>query len=107
MAGLAIGTVVAKNYLPFARVLAASLRRHHPEVPFFVVLADEVDEYFDPAAEPFCLLSLKELGIPHLARFCFHYSRQSLVVAAKAYLLSYLLDRGLVTAIFLDADILV
>src|SRR5256714_9467701 len=107
MAKLAIGTVVAKNYLPFARVLATSLQRYHPEIPFFVALADEVDGYFDPAAEPFSIVTLADLGIPELKRFTFHYSRLPLVVATKSYLLSYLLDRGFETAIFLDADILV
>jgi hypothetical protein len=107
MARLAIGTVVAKNYLPFARVLAKSLQRYHPEIPFFVALADEVDGYFDPAAEPFHIVTLADLGIPELKRFTFHYSRLPLVVATKSYLLGYLLDRGFETAIFLDADILV
>ena len=107
MTKLAIGTVVAKNYLPFARVLAESLRRYHPEIPFFVALADEVDGYFDPTAEPFHIVTLADLGIPELKRFTFHYSRLPLVVATKSYLLSYLLDRGFETAIFLDADILV
>jgi hypothetical protein len=107
MGTLAVGTVVAKNYVPFARVLAESFRRHHPEISFFVVLADEVDEYFDPTAEPFSMLTLRDLGIPDLKRFCFHYSRQQVVVATKAYLLSHLLDRGFASAVFLDADILI
>src|SRR2546421_1451059 len=107
MAKLAIGTVVAKNYVPFARVLAHSLRQHHPDISLFVALADEVDGYFDPAAEPFQLVTLADLRIPDLTRFTFHYSRRPLVVATKSYLLSYLLDRGFGTAIFLDADILV
>jgi hypothetical protein len=107
MGTLAVGTVVSKNYIPFARVLAESFRRHHRDVPFFVVLADEVEGYFDPAGEPFSLLTLRELPIPQLDRFCFHYSRQPLVVATKAYLLSYLLERGFSSAVFFDADILV
>jgi hypothetical protein len=107
MARLAAGTVVAKNYLPFARVLAGSFRERHPDIPFFVVLADEVDGHFDPAREPFVMLSLRDLNIPQLGRFCFHYSRQSLVVATKSFLLDYLLSQGFSSAIFLDADILI
>jgi hypothetical protein len=107
METLAVGTIVAKNYLPFARVLAESFRRHHPAVPFFVVLADEVDGYFDPAAESFSMLTLRDLAIPQLERFCFHNSRQQLITATKPYLLSYLLDQGFASAVFLDADILV
>jgi hypothetical protein len=107
MESLAVGTIVAKNYLPFARVLAESFRRHHPDIPFFVVLADEVDGYFDPAAESFSMLTLRDLAIPHLERFCFQNSRQQLITAAKPYLLSYLLDQGFASAVFFDADILV
>ncbi len=107
MTKLAVGTVVAKNYIPFARVLADSFRRYHPEIPFFVLLADKVDGYFDPAAEPFHLLTLDDLTIPHRERFCFYYSRQQVVVAVKAYLLSYLLEQNFSSAVFLDADILV
>lgn len=107
MSKLAVGTVVAKNYVPFARVLAESFRRYHPHIPLFVVLADEVDGYFDPAAESFHVLTLDDLDIPQRKRFCFQYSRQQVVVATKAYLLSYLLDHGFNSAIFLDADILI
>lgn len=107
MPRLAVGTVVAKNYLPFARVLADSLRQRHPDIPFFVVLADEVDGYFDPAREAFFMLSLRDLNIPQLDRFCFHYSRQPLVVATKSFLLDHLLNQGFSSAIFLDADILI
>lgn len=107
MGTLAVGTVIAKNYMPFARVLAESFRHHHPDIPFFVVLADEVEECFDPAAERFSMLTLHDLAIPDLKRFCFHYNRKQVVVAAKAYLLSYLLKHGFASAVFLDADILV
>jgi hypothetical protein len=104
---VAVGTIAAKNYLSFARVLARSFLAHHPRVPFFLVLSDEVDGAFDPAAEPFRLLHLEELGIPHLRRFCFRYSRQQVAVAAKSYLVGHLLDRGFERAVFLDADVLV
>jgi hypothetical protein len=107
METLAVGTIVAKNYLPFARVLAESFRRHHPDIPLFVVLADEVDGYFDPTAESFSMLTLCDLAIPQLERFCFQNSRQQLITAAKPYLLSYLLDQGFASAVFLDADILI
>ena len=69
------GTIVAKPELPYARVLAKSLRRWHPDTPFLVLLADEVDDHFDPAAEPFGLLSLSQLPIPDSGRFCFLHER--------------------------------
>jgi hypothetical protein len=107
MTTVAIGTIVAKNFVPFARVLARSLSEHHPTVPFFAVLADRLDGTFTPADEPFETVLLDELGIPDLHRLCFRYSRQQMAIVAKPYLLQYLLNRGFGPAIFLDADILV
>jgi len=107
MSGVAVGTIVAKNFLPFARVLSQSFVEHHPTVPFFVVLADKVDATFTPAGESFETVLLQQLGIPDVRRLCFGYSRQQVAVAAKPYLLTHLLNQGFTTAIFLDADILV
>ena len=107
MSGVAVGTIVAKNFLPFARVLAQSFVEHNPTVPFFVVLADRVDATFTPNGEPFEIVLFEQLGIPDLRRLCFTYSRQQVAIAAKPYLLRHLLDQGFTTAIFLDADILV
>jgi len=103
----AVASIVAKNYLSFARVLGESLRRHNTDVPFHALLTDEVDGYFDAAGEPFSLVRLRDLGIPNLPRFRFHYDRKQVAVAAKPYLLSHLLDRGLHSAILLDPDMLV
>src|SRR5687767_5320287 len=103
----AVGTIVAKNFVPFARVLARSLREHHPAVPFFTVLADRVDAAFAPALEPFEIVTLDELEIPDLHRQCFRYTRQQLSILAKPYLLRHLLKRGFSAAVFLDADILI
>ncbi|MCM3879206.1 MAG: hypothetical protein ND807_03770 [Vicinamibacterales bacterium] len=104
---VAFGTIVTKSYLPFARVLARSLREHHPEVPTIVVLADEVEGRFDPGGEPFELLPIEALGIPNLRDIRFRYSGRHVTIVAKPYLLGHLLDRGFDAAIFLDADILV
>lgn len=107
MPQLAVATVVAKNYLSFARVLARSLIDHHADVPFFVLLSDEVDGYFDPAVEPFRLVRPPDLGIPDLRAFQFRYDRKQAAVASKPYLMSHLLDRGFERVIFLDPDMLV
>jgi hypothetical protein len=104
---IAIATVIAKNYLPFARVLADSLRQWHPELTLYVALADEPEGKFEPARERFAILTLKDLGIPNLPQFCFRYSRREAVSAVKPYLLNTLLDKGYKTALYLDADMLV
>jgi hypothetical protein len=100
-------TIVAKKYLSYARVLARSFRQAHPDIPFFTLLADEVDGYFDPAAEPFELLRLSDLDIPDLDRFRFHYTQQPLSYAATPYLLAHLLARGSERVIFFKQESLV
>ena len=65
---IAIGTVFAKNYLAFARVLADSFQRRHPEVPFFAALVDDDGGYFAPAEEAFSVVELDELSIPMCGR---------------------------------------
>jgi hypothetical protein len=107
MVKVAVATVVAKSFLSLARVLANSFRRYHPDTPFFVLLSDEADGYFDPAAESFQVLRLADLGIPDLARFRFRYSRQELMYAATPYLLTHLLDQGFSGAAFLKQESLV
>ena len=91
MGKVVAATIAAKRHLSLARVLANSFREHHPEIPFFVLLADEVDGRFDPSKEPFQILHLGDLAIPDPARFRFHYRQQELTYAATPYLLAHLL----------------
>lgn len=104
---IAVATAVAKNYLPFARVLGDSLRRRHPDVPFLVLLTDEPEGLFDPAAEPFPVLRLEDLGIPGLDALARRRSCKQLAASSKAWLLGHVLDRGFDSAVFLDPDVLV
>jgi hypothetical protein len=104
---LAACTIVAKPQLSQARVLAESFHRFHPDVPFFVLLADEVDGYFDPAREPFQLVPLDALAIPEPRNVRFHYTQQELTYAATPYLISYLLGRGYGRVAFFKQESLV
>jgi hypothetical protein len=107
---VAVGTIVAANYLAFARVLAHSLHEHHPEVPFFTVVLDNRGHRIEPAPEPFELrhvLGVDELGIPQVLEVCFRNSLKELAVIIKPYLLRHLLDRRFDAAVFLDPDVLI
>ena len=64
-ARVAICTIIAKNYLPCARVLMSSIREHNPELLRLVILVDQVDKYFDPAKEDFDMV-LMDLHMPIL-----------------------------------------
>src|SRR2546423_21725 len=107
MGKLVAATIAAKRHLALARVLANSFHEHHPDIPFFVLLADEPESRFDPSTEPFEMLSLDELSIPNLPRFRFHYRQQELTYAATPYLLSHLLERGFSSACFFKQESLV
>lgn len=101
-------TIVSKNYLPFARVLARSFLAHHPGSRVFVLLVDRVDGAFEPAEEPFELVPLEALEIPDLGGFVFKYTILELNTAVKPYLLQHLLEReGVERLVYLDPDILV
>lgn len=107
MPGRAACTIAAKNHLAFARVVAQSFRTVHPDVPFFTLVADEIDGYIEPDAEPFTIVRLADLEIPALERFRFHYPQQPLSYAATPYLLAHLLDRGFDRVIFFKQESLI
>lgn len=103
----AFGTIVAKRELPYARVLARSFSEFHPDLPFHVLLADEVEGCFDPSAEPFELLTLDDLRLADPAGFRFLHRRQPLSYAAAPHFLSALMDRGFERAVFIKQESLV
>ncbi len=106
MTRLAIGTIVAKNYLPFARVLAHSLRRHHSDRELVVALADEFEGHFEPESEPFSLLTPADLGVPDLRDLAFRMKQREFAIALKPFFVERLLvDAD--SALFLDPDMLV
>lgn len=106
--GLVVCTIISKNYLARARVLARSLARHVPEARTVVLLSDRIDGCFDPAAEPFTTVEIAALDIRDARRFCFQYSILELNTAVKPFFLEHLFARhGARKLVFLDPDILV
>jgi glycosyltransferase involved in cell wall biosynthesis len=107
MSGLAACTIVSKNYLPFARVLARSFAEHYPGARFWVLLADRVEGRFDPAAEPFTLLTAEELpNLPAFPAFAFQYGMLEINTAVKPFLLEHLIaSEGVERLVYLDPDI--
>ena len=105
----AICTIIAKNYLAFARTLCETYRRLHPEDRCFVVVVDEHKDLIDPAEETFELIGVEELGIPDFyPKFAFKYNITELSTAVKPYLLELLLRRrGVDKLLYIDPDIIV
>jgi cyclopropane fatty-acyl-phospholipid synthase-like methyltransferase len=101
-------TIISKNYIALARTLADSFYKFHPDVPFFVLLVDQVDGYFEPEREVFYLVGMDELDIPEKASFCFKYNILELNTAVKPYFLSHLFEKyGIKKLIYFDPDILI
>jgi hypothetical protein len=107
MRALAATTIVTKSRLAQARVLAASLREHHPELELLVVLADAPEGCFDPGREPFEVVALERLAIPDRDALLVRSSAVQVATLAKPFALSHVLDRGFGAALFLDPDMLV
>ncbi len=103
-----ICTIIAKNYISFARTLCASFLEHHPAGKCFVLVIDETESYIDSSLEPFVMLSPQVLPITDWDDFSFKYNITELATAVKPYLLEYILQKkGVDRVLYLDPDILV
>ncbi len=101
-------TIVAKNYLPQARTLMRSLKAVEPDVQRFVLLTDQIEDFFDPTAEDFTVELSSELPIVKNSLFHLKYTVLELCTAVKPFYLEHLFSKyGLEKLIYLDPDILV
>jgi glycosyltransferase involved in cell wall biosynthesis/SAM-dependent methyltransferase len=99
-------TIIACNYVAFARVLAQSFRAHHPDGTCWVLVIDELDGRIDPAAEPFEVVTPADLGIEAFDQMAALYSVLELSTAVKPWLVRHLLnERGVERITYLDPDI--
>jgi FkbM family methyltransferase len=98
-------TIVARNYLPAARVLARSYLRHHPEGDFVIAVID-ADEADLGGQDGFRVVGRDAFGIDEdtYLRMATAYSITELATSVKPYLLRQLL-RDRQVAIYLDPDI--
>ena len=104
-------TIVARNYLPYARVLATSFLRHHPTATFSTLLLDGVAQDRDDAELPGNIVLVTELGLEteDWHRMAAVYSVVELATAVKPAFLRSLLtsgaDGGDEPVVYLDPDI--
>ena len=103
---LAIFTICSNNYLPFARVLFASARRHHPQAALFLCLADRIAGPPDPGDSAWTAVAAETLAIPDFASLAFRYDIMEFNTALKPFMFLHLLDeRGFDAALYFDPDI--
>jgi glycosyltransferase involved in cell wall biosynthesis/2-polyprenyl-3-methyl-5-hydroxy-6-metoxy-1,4-benzoquinol methylase len=98
-------TIIAKNYVAHARVLARSFAEHHPDGRLWVLVIDDYASYIDPDDEPFCVLSPADIGCDPFPRMACAYNVLELSTAVKPWLLRHLLGQGAQVATYLDPDI--
>jgi glycosyltransferase involved in cell wall biosynthesis len=98
-------TIIAKNYIAQARVLARSFLAHHPDGRFYTLIIDETAGFVVPSEEPFELLTPADIGCDEFLEMAARYSILELSTAVKPWLLRHLLDRFDEPITYLDPDI--
>jgi hypothetical protein len=95
------------GYLPKSRVLAASVKRAHPDWQMYALICEPLPDWFDLASEPFdAVLTLEELQIPGLAGWVFAHRLVEVCTGAKGPALAHLLALDDTDAVvYLDPDI--
>ncbi len=101
-------TSICMNYMPKALILGESLKKHNPEVKFYVVLLEreipkEVDESMYKIIDKIILA--KDLGYEDFDKFIFKHSIVEASTSVKGQALVYLLENEDDKVIYIDPDI--
>jgi hypothetical protein len=98
-------TIIAKNYVAQARVLARSFAEHHPDGRFWTLIIDDFADHIDPANEPFEVLTPADIDCEPFADMAIRYSVIELSTAVKPWLLRHLMKEVSGPITYLDPDI--
>ena len=101
-------TICARNYLPFAKILAESFLQHHPESKFYLLLVDgeaKTDLGQIDSAVQVIFPSDLDMDREEFKRMAIYYDVMELSTALKPLGMKYLLDNGSQIAVYLDPDI--
>jgi hypothetical protein len=98
-------TIIAKNYLAHARVLARSLAEHNPQSRLWTLIIDDYAGYIDPAEEPFEVLGPEDIGCDAFTEMAMRYTVLELSTAVKPWLLRHLMATTAGSVTYLDPDI--
>lgn len=98
-------TIITRNYLPFARALAASLQRWEPDVRLSVLIIDDESQVVS-GAESFDVVRPMDLGLDPNAfhQMAIMYDAAEFSCALKPWVLEHLLNHGAQCALYLDSD---
>src|SRR5260370_14533345 len=84
-------TIISRNNLSFARVLASSYLQHHPGARFYLLVVDKLPDGVD-AGPGIQVLNPGELYLPYLTELSFKCTAAELCSALKPTLLTLLLN---------------
>jgi len=105
----AVFTIVAKNYLAFARTLSDSLRQFHSDIDFHVAVVDmpgfrsgEIDKAFVSVLDPLLVMSGDQFN--SMAK---RYNVTELSTSMKPFVFRHLIDCGYDQILYFDPDILI
>jgi hypothetical protein len=100
-------TIITRNHLPRARVLATSVAAHHPAARLAALVVDGEFAPLGAASESFEILRPcdLELELDEFRRMSVIYDAFELANALKPWLLLHLLRRGEEAVVYLDSDI--
>jgi hypothetical protein len=104
--GFVVASIVSRRYLALARVTAASLRLHQPDLPFVLLLVDGDGRADDESAD-YSLLSPAALGVADLPGLRFRHGELELTYALTPRLIDHLLDAGHAGVVFLKQETLI
>ena len=100
-------TIISRNYLGQARVLARSYLSHHPDGRFYLLIVDGLPSETS-LDDRIVLIDLAELPLDDLGDMCFKYDVVELATAVKPALLMLLIDGYREERVmYIDPDILI
>jgi len=101
-------TIVAKNYFSLALTLSGSIKQNHPEIDFYILLADETDDVALFEGYNHILIQAKDINIPSYYDLAFKYNVTEFCTAVKPFFFDHLFQtKQYQKIIYFDPDIYV
>ncbi|HEX3554152.1 MAG TPA: glycosyltransferase [Thermoanaerobaculia bacterium] len=101
-------TIIANNYLAYARAFTCSFLERHPEGKVCVLIVDHPQPGHRYEDEPFAVVFAGQLGIPGFPHLSFRYSILELSTAVKPWFLLHLhRTLGCDRVCYFDPDVLI
>ena len=83
-------TIVARNYISYARTLSDSILDQYPNSVIYVVICDRNYEFLDTDNAHIKFVSLEELNLPYFDQFAFRYDILEFSTAIKPYVFKWI-----------------